>query len=145
MRKASDAAFSEYVAVRGPALLRTAYLLCGGDTHQAEELLQDALAKVYQRWDRLEHPQAADAYVRTTLTNTRRSWWRRKGRRSELSAEHLPEPTGDAVGDISEERVDMWREISKLAPGQRAPSGCQPNHLGPRCFVGDALSTHPGR
>ena len=39
-----DAEFTEYLAVRQPTLLRTAYLLTG-DRHQAEDVLQTSLGQ----------------------------------------------------------------------------------------------------
>lgn len=49
---------------RSPALMRTATLMTGDDTHAAEDLLQTALAKAAERWDRLESPEA---YLRQVL------------------------------------------------------------------------------
>jgi DNA-directed RNA polymerase specialized sigma24 family protein len=45
--------FDGVVVDRGPALLRFAYLLIG-DRHRAEDLVQEVLAKVHQRWNRIE-------------------------------------------------------------------------------------------
>ena len=47
-----DTEFTEYLAVRQPTLLRTAYLLTG-DRHQAEDILQTSLAKLYLAWDKV--------------------------------------------------------------------------------------------
>lgn len=44
-----------------PQLLRSAWLLCG-DRPLAEDLVQETLAKVYVRFDRLDNPAA---YART--------------------------------------------------------------------------------
>ena len=50
MRKADlEASFTEYVTARRPALVRTAYLLCG-DEHAAEDLVQGALVRTWPRW-----------------------------------------------------------------------------------------------
>jgi RNA polymerase sigma-70 factor (sigma-E family) len=72
-----DEAFTEFVAVFSPALLRVAYLLTG-DHHHAEDLLQTALLKVSRRWRRLDNPSAAYAYVRTALVNSHISFLRRR-------------------------------------------------------------------
>lgn len=45
--------FTEFVAYRSSALLRTAYLLCGGDRGHAEDLLQETLERVYPRWRKI--------------------------------------------------------------------------------------------
>ena len=39
--------FEDFVALRSQALLRTAYLLCGGDSGAAEDILQDVLMSMY--------------------------------------------------------------------------------------------------
>ena len=41
--------FEAYVAARGPALLRFAYVLTT-DAHAAEDLVQSALADTYRHW-----------------------------------------------------------------------------------------------
>ncbi|MEJ8636205.1 SigE family RNA polymerase sigma factor [Streptomyces sp. NPDC006475] len=76
--ESDDGDFEEFVAARGPRLLRMAWLLTG-DAHLAEDLLQTVLAKVWPRWHRIaaDHPEA---YIRTALVHTHASWWRRRWR-----------------------------------------------------------------
>ena len=63
MRKADrDAAFTEYVAARRTELRRLAFALCGS-WDRAEDLLQNALVKLYVAWPRVE---AAWNYARVT-------------------------------------------------------------------------------
>ena len=58
-----------------PSLVRTAFLLV--DTReQAEEVVQEAFAKAFPKWDRLRTP---DAYVRTCVLNGCRRMQRRRG------------------------------------------------------------------
>ena len=78
--------FAEYVAARGHALTRMAYLLTG-DHSQAEDLAQAALAKAFSRWSRIEAMSAPDAYVRRMIVNEHVSGWRRYRRRETLRAE----------------------------------------------------------
>ena len=57
-----------------PSLVRTAYLLV--DTReQAEEVVQEAFAKAFPKWHRLETP---DAYMRTCVVNGCRRIHRRR-------------------------------------------------------------------
>ena len=114
-----EARFSEFVAARQQALLRTAYLLTS-DLHSAEDLVQISLAKAYLAWDRLRDPRAVEAYVRKIMVNEHTSWWRRAWRRNERSTETLPEsPTvDDQVG--FEQRDAMWELVQTLPPKQRA-------------------------
>ncbi len=57
----------EFVAARGAALSRTAYLLTGGHD-QAQDLLQSALAKVIPRWERISTGDP-EAYLRRVMYN----------------------------------------------------------------------------
>src|SRR5688572_7283306 len=81
--------FTAYVKARGPVLLRTARTLTP-NPFDAEDLLQTALAKTYQAWDRIDDKQAVDGYLRRTLINTRTSQWRRR-RAEEYPTAELPE------------------------------------------------------
>jgi RNA polymerase sigma-70 factor (sigma-E family) len=71
--------FEDFVATRSPVLLRTAYLLCGGDRGAAEDLLQDVLERVYPRWRRIRDDP--ESYVRAALANAAANRWRRRSRR----------------------------------------------------------------
>jgi RNA polymerase sigma-70 factor (sigma-E family) len=75
-----EAAFSSYVAARRARLFRTACLLCG-DPHRAEDIVQDALARLYGVWDRVSRMDNVEGYVRRIIVNAhysdrRRPWWR---------------------------------------------------------------------
>ena len=115
---AGDPAFREYVASRGAALLRMALLL----THNladAEDLVQVALAKTYQAWDRIEDRGAVDGYVRRAMVNTHISWWRRR-RVEEYPTDDIPErAVTDHAGD-SELQDALRRAIERLPRRMRA-------------------------
>jgi RNA polymerase sigma-70 factor (sigma-E family) len=115
---AGDPAFREYVASRGAALLRMALLL----THNladAEDLVQVALAKTYQAWDRIEDRGAVDGYVRRAMVNTHISWWRRR-RVEEYPTDDIPErAVADHAGD-SELQDALRRAIERLPRRMRA-------------------------
>ncbi|MFC4590573.1 SigE family RNA polymerase sigma factor [Sphaerisporangium corydalis] len=55
MTEEDEAAFDEFLAARSTALLRTAILVCGASAHDAEDLAQGALEKVYRHWPRIRH------------------------------------------------------------------------------------------
>jgi DNA-directed RNA polymerase specialized sigma24 family protein len=78
---ARDAEFTAYLHARQPSLLRTAYLLTG-DRHQAEDILQTSLAKLYLSWDTVRDRDSVDAYVRRIMVNENSSLWRRCRSRS---------------------------------------------------------------
>lgn len=119
MRRDADADFRDFVAARSPALLRTAYLLAGGDWALGEDLLQAALTKTYLAWGRINDQNAREAYVRRTLATTATSWWRRRWH-GERATAVLPDiPSADS-GAQFDERDALWRLVLELPLRQRA-------------------------
>jgi RNA polymerase sigma-70 factor (sigma-E family) len=114
------AEFEEFALARTPPLLRSAWSLCG-DAHQAEDLVQETLAKVYVRWHRrfggrIDNPAA---YAQTTLVRTFLSARRRKSS-GELPYADPPDdlrPDGTAQTDL---RLLVASALSDLAPADRA-------------------------
>src|SRR4051794_19304006 len=72
--------FDGWVAARGPALLKLAYTLTG-NAADAEDVVQEALARALPRWERISRVDNLDAYVRRMVVNAHTSWWRRFRRR----------------------------------------------------------------
>jgi RNA polymerase sigma-70 factor (sigma-E family) len=112
--------FEEFAHARSAHLLRAAWLLCG-DRHQAEDLVQETLAKVYVRWHRrlggrIENPAA---YAQTALVRTFLSSRRRRSS-SELPYADPP----DAVHPDRSRETDLQLEVAAalagLAPADRA-------------------------
>ena len=114
-----DAEFSEYLALRQPALMRTAYLLAG-DQHQAEDLLQTSLAKLYLAWDKIRDRNTIDAYVRRIMVNEQNSLWRRAWKRREFATDQVPEsaPHVDSYDDGTNDQ--LWQVVQTLPPKARA-------------------------
>ena len=110
-------AFADFVAGRGQALQRTAFLLTG-DWALAEDLLQTALARAYPRWDRIARDDP-EAYVRRILVNTWSSWWRRRWR-GELPTEELPESAAPDAYAEADRRGAVRDALSRLPRKQRA-------------------------
>jgi DNA-directed RNA polymerase specialized sigma24 family protein len=80
MNALEDDEFRGFVAARGTALLRTAYLLTG-DQQLAEDLVQTALERAVAHWGSIRVVAAAEAYVRRTMYREQVSLWRRRGQR----------------------------------------------------------------
>ena len=77
-----DAEFSAFVSARRTHLRRIAYAVCG-DWHQADDLLQTALVKLYVAWPRLHLDGREEAYarqiiVRANIDESRRPWRRER-------------------------------------------------------------------
>lgn len=98
--------FEEFVALRSQALLRTAYLLCGGDQGAAEDLLQDVLERMYGKWKRIK--TSHEAYARAALANAAANRWRWRSRRpQEAPLEYAvdPETRGHEQRVVDQESV----------------------------------------
>jgi len=110
-----DEEFGAYVAQRRDHLYRSAWLLCG-DSHRAEDLVQETLTKLYVAWPRVSRLDAVDAYVRRMLIHrhideTRRPW------RRERPVSEVPDAPG-APGKL-EDTDELWVALRALPPGQR--------------------------
>ena len=106
--------FAEFVAARGPALWRAAWLLTG-DRALADDLLQAALTKTWPHFARVSRSGSFEAYVRRVLFTTYAGW---RGRRwhGEVPTERLPE-----VGRQDEAPdPDLLRALDGLSARQRA-------------------------
>jgi RNA polymerase sigma-70 factor (sigma-E family) len=114
-----DADFTAYLSARQPRLLGIAYLLTG-DRHQAEDLLQTSLAKLYLSWDNIRDRGNVDAYVRRILVNENNSLWRRPWRRREVPTDEVPDHT--PVHDSPDEGVGaaVWEVVQTLPRKARA-------------------------
>ena len=121
MQATEDEAFRGFVAARGLALLRTAYLLTG-DQQQAEDLVQTALERVLRHWTSIRSPEAVESYVRRIMYREQVSVWRRH-RVVELPTVVLPEPhatTSSHHGDDRvEDRILLRQALMQLSTRQR--------------------------
>lgn len=112
--------FEQFVAARGPALVRLARGLLR-DPHHAEDVVQDVLAKALVKWGRIQRADDPDAYVRRMVVNATTSFFRRAVRR-ERAYEHewLPEQSQpDRAGEHAE-RTRMLELLRGLPTKQRA-------------------------
>jgi RNA polymerase sigma-70 factor (sigma-E family) len=112
--------FDSWVAARGPGLLRLAMVLTG-NRPDAEDVVQEALSRALQRWERISTVEDPDAYVRRMVLNAHTSWWRRFRRREHPVAEPatgatVPGPGGEMAAD---ERRRIWLACRALPEAQR--------------------------
>ncbi|WP_433346824.1 SigE family RNA polymerase sigma factor [Microtetraspora malaysiensis] len=114
----TDDGFREFVAARGLALSRMAYLVTG-DHGLAEDLVQEALVKVAARWRKLTKKGDPEPYVRKVMINQLRTW-RRPRRLTFVPTADLPEssPSTDE-SEQAELKVALAQALSVLAPKQR--------------------------
>jgi RNA polymerase sigma-70 factor (sigma-E family) len=74
-----DEDFAEFVREVSPRLLRTAFLL-GGGQDAAEDLVQEALERACRRWRRIAATEAPEAYVHRIVVNLANDRWRHTSR-----------------------------------------------------------------
>lgn len=118
MRAKDRSAFIEWASSRGGSLRGIAYLIVG-DYHLAEDLVQEALTKVYVAWPRIRDVSKAEAYARRTIATTAISWSRRKSS-TERPQEFLPERAADdALAPAVVNHEWIWRELLELPVRQR--------------------------
>jgi RNA polymerase sigma-70 factor (sigma-E family) len=110
-------AFAVLVEARSTALLRLAFAVVG-DYQLAQDLLQEALVKVYVAWPRLRDGSAAEAYVRRTIVTTAISW-RRRPSFHEPPVEILPDHEHGDETDRLATRGVLWQQVCGLPPRQR--------------------------
>ena len=118
--KEVDGEFESYVRTAAPALLRLAVLLTGS-FRDGEELVQDALARVYLNWSRVSQAQYQDAYARRIMVNTHRRQFRRRRVQEILvrNPHDRPEPVDPALGSV-EDRAGLLAALRALPVRQRA-------------------------
>jgi RNA polymerase sigma-70 factor (sigma-E family) len=119
MRASDDAEFTEFAAITIRRLRRTAYLMCG-DWHRAEDAAQDALVKVYRRWNRIDRAGGLNGYahrcVVTAVLDQSRKPWRRERL---VDTDEQVAPLLDSVGSV-DDRLLVVQALGALPPSQRA-------------------------
>jgi DNA-directed RNA polymerase specialized sigma24 family protein len=122
-----EAAFSDYVAARRPQLFRTACLLCG-DAHRAEDVVQDALTRLYGAWDRVARMDNVDGYVRRVIV-LRHIW--------NLTIEETTAGLRISAGTVKSQNADAVAALRRaLAPSlvlDRTGRGVRWAHRWTRC------------
>lgn len=116
-KQSAEQVLRDIFATRGPALRRTAYLLCG-DWHHAEDLVQIAFTKTFVAWSRMKHHDSVEAYLRQTITRAFLDETRRPWRREHSSAELPDVIASTSVGP--EDRIVLEHALSHVPPKQRA-------------------------
>ena len=108
MRRRDEAAFRSFVEERQTMLRRRAYLLCG-NWADGDELVQEALARVYVAWPRIA-TGAETAYTRRTMMNLYLNDQRK--RRREVLTDAAPEPaTTDHDRELAMTLTDLLRDL----------------------------------
>jgi RNA polymerase sigma-70 factor (sigma-E family) len=114
----TEAEFHAYVADRLDRWRRSAYLLCH-DWHLADDIVSEAVIRLYRHWSRVSRADNPDAYAQRILT---RCWltergraWSRRERTSDKPPAH-PYRQDDRII----ERLPLAQLLRTLGPRQRA-------------------------
>jgi len=118
-----DEEYLEFAAIRAGQLYRSACLLTGGDTHYAEDLVQETLGRMYTLWRRsgwlfggrrIDNPAgyAQGILYRTFITHQRR---RSSTERPTGDLPDRPGPDGDTTL-----RLTLLEALARLSPRDRA-------------------------
>jgi len=114
-----DTSYVEFVTVRQDLLRRIAYAVCG-DANRAEDVLQEALVKLYLAWSRVRKEGSEEAYarriiVRADIDDRRRPWRRRRVLVADGDLARVPA----RAGLPAEDRSALFDALQKLPPMQR--------------------------
>ncbi|MEV8568282.1 SigE family RNA polymerase sigma factor [Streptomyces sp. NPDC051322] len=116
-RQARTDDFREFAVGRASHLYRSACLLTSGDTHLAEDLVQETLGRMYTLWGRIARIDNPAGYAQTVLV---RNFLAHQRRRSATERPVGEVPEGTAAGDDPALRVALLDALARLAPKDRA-------------------------
>jgi RNA polymerase sigma-70 factor (ECF subfamily) len=107
--------FEEFFQAEHVRLARALYLLTGSAA-EAEELTQEAMVRVYERWDRVRQMDSPQGYLFRTALNLHRSRLRWVANR----ARHILQPTASPdPAEVVQSRDILSRALASLPTGQR--------------------------
>lgn len=107
--------FEEFYRAHHRRLASALYLLTGS-AGEAEDLAQEAMARVYERWDRVGAMDSPQGFVYRTALNIYRSRLRRMAVRMRRTPEPELHPNDVEAADA---RVDVHRALQLLTREQR--------------------------
>ena len=109
--------FEDFFHANYERLLRAMYLATG-NRHEAEDLAQDAMARVLERWDRVRDLDDPIGYLYRVALNRRRSLLRRMSMATRKAPAVPREPSSEPIASV-DERDAIRRALDVLSPTQR--------------------------
>ncbi|MFC8245075.1 SigE family RNA polymerase sigma factor [Streptomyces chartreusis] len=111
--------YAQFAVARAGHLYRSACLLTAGDTHLAEDLVQETLGRLYVRWARVSRAENPAGYAQTVLTRTFLAHQRRRSS-TERATDALPEHAAEGgPGDVPL-RLTLLQALAGLPVKDRA-------------------------
>lgn len=116
--RADPSPFDLFFRARYAHTVRLAHLLTGSN-EVAEELAQDAFARVYRRFESLDAPEA---YLRVTVVNVCRNWLRHRRREQDRFRRHgvSDRDSNDATEAMVDATDEVLGVLARLPYRQRA-------------------------
>ncbi len=108
--------FSEFFEQQHLRLGRAIYLLAG-DRDEAEDLVQEALARAYERWDRVSQMAEPAGYVYRIASNLHRRRSRTRLRQRTVLERRMVRDSDP--GDAADARMDLLAALAMLPRDQR--------------------------
>jgi RNA polymerase sigma-70 factor (ECF subfamily) len=94
-----------------------ALVLLVGDAFEAEEIAQETMTRILERWDRVRVMDSPTGYAYRTALNLQRKRIRGLAVRAKRRFAHVP--VAD-IGVVASDRQDVHRALQKLPDGLRA-------------------------
>ena len=107
--------FEEFFEAEHVRLARALYLLTGSAV-EADELTQEAMVRVFERWDRVKAMEAPGGYLYRTALNLHRSRVRWLASRARQILQPTPSPD---PAEVVQGRDSLARALASLPIGQR--------------------------
>jgi RNA polymerase sigma-70 factor (sigma-E family) len=117
VRDSASVSFDAYVVHRSAQLVRLAFVLLG-DMSDAEDVVQEALARCYAKWRGLHGDP--HAYVRQAVTRRAISLRSQRSASRLRIARHRPAEAHTLAIDAVAEHAVLWPLVLALSPQQRA-------------------------
>jgi RNA polymerase sigma-70 factor (sigma-E family) len=108
----------DFLRALHPRLVGGLTLHCG-DAALAEELAQEALARVWSRWDQVREHPAPQAWAWRVALNLSASWFRRRAAERRAASRVGPAPT-EAPNPDAADRMAVRAAVATLPARQRA-------------------------
>ncbi|MEU1890647.1 SigE family RNA polymerase sigma factor [Streptomyces pristinaespiralis] len=118
MRASRAEEYREFATNRAAHLYRSACLLTSGDTHLAEDLVQETLGRMYVLWGRVSRIDNPAGYAQTVLVRSFLTHRRRRSA-SERPVGELPDSALLRTDD-PELRLALLGALGRLSPKDRA-------------------------
>jgi RNA polymerase sigma-70 factor (sigma-E family) len=99
---------------------RVAFLLTG-NTEQAQDLVQEAFARMFHRWRSIKDPSALESYLRRTIVNLAQKAWRKRVHEQNYIQSHRSRDEDFVVAHPDlETKEQLFESLRRLPSRQQA-------------------------